>query len=29
MEMNYDKINGSVGFREADHYYGNLNDPTK
>ena len=28
MEMNYDKINGSVGFREADHYYGNLNDPT-
>ena len=28
MEMNYDKINGSVGFREADHYYGNLNDPS-
>ena len=28
MEMQYDKINGSVGFREADHYYGNLNDPT-
>ena len=28
MEMQYDKINGSVGFRESDHYYGNLNDPT-
>ena len=28
MEMKYDKINGSVGFRESDHYYGNLNDPT-
>ena len=26
--MEYDKINGNVGFREADHYYGNLNDPT-
>ena len=26
MEMKYDKINGSVGFRESDHYYGNLND---
>lgn len=26
--MNYDKINGQVGFRESDHYYGNLNDPT-
>ena len=28
MKMEYDKINGSVGFREIDHYYGNLNDPT-
>lgn len=28
MEMKYDKINGSVGFREVDHYYENLNDPT-
>ena len=26
--MNYDKINGQVGFRESDHYYGNLSDPT-
>ena len=26
--MNYDKINGNVGFRESDHYYGNLIDPT-
>ena len=24
--MKYDKINGRVGFREADHYYGNLDD---
>ena len=24
--MNYDKINGDVGFREADHFYGNLKD---
>ena len=22
--MNYDKINGKVGFRELDHYYGNI-----
>lgn len=28
MKMKYDKINGSVGFRESDHYYGNLEDPT-
>ena len=28
MKMEYDKINGSVGFRESDHYYGNLEDPT-
>ena len=26
--MNYDKINGKVGFRETDHYYGNLEDPS-
>ena len=26
--MNYDKVNGDVGFREYDHYYGNLIDPT-
>lgn len=26
--MEYDKINGNVGFRESDHYYGNLIDPT-
>lgn len=26
--MIYDKINGNVGFRESDHFYGNLNDPT-
>ena len=25
--MEYDKINGDVGFREEDHYYGNLKDP--
>lgn len=24
----FDKINGKVGFRESDHYYGNLEDPT-
>ena len=24
--MNYDKINGKVGFRELDHYYGNIED---
>ena len=28
VNMTYDKINGSVGFRESDHYYGNLEDPT-
>lgn len=26
--MEYDKVNGRVGFRESDHYYGNLDDPT-
>lgn len=26
--MNYDKINRDVGFRESDHYYGNLKDPS-
>ena len=24
--MNFDKINGEVGFRESDHFYGNLKD---
>ena len=24
--MKYDKVNGKVGFREKDHYYGNLED---
>lgn len=26
--MKYDKINGRVWFREADHVYGNLDDPS-
>ena len=26
--MEYDKINKDVGFREEDHYYGSLKDPT-
>ena len=26
VNMQYDKINGNVGFRESDHFYGNLLD---
>ena len=26
VNMEYDKINGKVGFRELDHYYGNIED---
>ena len=26
--MEYDKINKEVWFREKDHVYGNINDPT-
>ena len=26
--MEYDKINGNVGFKEDGHYYGNLKDPS-
>ena len=26
--MEYDKVNGNVGFRESDHFYGNLLDDT-
>lgn len=28
VNMEYDKVNGSVGFRESDHFYGNLEDPS-